>query len=238
MDLLNQFQVFAILPIKLFGLDISLTNSALFMLFVFLFSSVVLLTSVSRYVTPSYMQSFNEMFYNFIDGLVDQYVGKDAKQYTPFFMTLFLFVVLGNLFGLLPHSFTFTSHLITTFVLAMFVFVLSIVVGFSKHGMRFFKIFSPSGVPTAMIPLIFFIELALFFVKPVVMALRLCVNMIAGHIMLKVVFKYSLSLGLLKFFPIFGYSALLLFEFGVAIFQAYIFVLLSCISLKGVLYLH
>ncbi|QEK38511.1 F0F1 ATP synthase subunit A [Candidatus Cytomitobacter primus] len=239
MDLLNQFIIKPIIPIKVFGLDVSFTNSALFMLFALLASSVVFSFNRNKLnLIPNYFQIFTEMIYNFISSLVEQYLKKEAKAYVPFFMSLFIFIILGNLFGLLPNSFTFTSHLMTTFMLALYVFLLSIIVGFRKHGLRLFTLFTPKGIPTAIVPLIFLIEFALFFVKPVVMALRLCVNMIAGHIVLKVILHYSVTLGLIKFIPILGYSAILLFELAIAIFQAYIFVLLSCISLKDVLYLH
>ncbi len=238
MDLLNQFTIYTIYPLKLFGFNISITNSSLFMFIAVIMGSIMFLPSLKKYKIPSYWQSCNELFYNFISELVEQYIGKDAKKYTPFFFTLFLFVFLGNFLGLFPGSFTFTSQIITTLMIALFVFVLSISVGLKTHGMKFFTLFVPKGVPVVIVPLIFLIELALFFVKPLVMALRLCVNMIAGHIILKVILHYSITLGFLKFLPVFSYSIILLFELGVAAFQAYIFVLLSCFSLKDTLHLH
>ncbi|QEK38021.1 F0F1 ATP synthase subunit A [Candidatus Cytomitobacter indipagum] len=238
MDLLNQFIVVPIFNIRFLGFDISFTNSALLMLMTALSSSIILSARNKVNLVPNFIQSINEIIYNFISNLTRQYLKDESDKYIPFFMALFIFIAMGNLFGLLPKSFTFTSHLISTFSLAMFVFALSVFAGFKKHGLKLFSLFAPRGVPKLMLPLVFLIEFSLFFVKPFVMALRLCVNMIAGHIILKVVLHYSTTLFLIKFIPIFGYSAMLLFECAVAIFQAYIFVLLSCISLKDVLYLH
>lgn len=220
------------------GFDLSFTNSALFMFLTVLCSSIIFASRNKINLIPNFMQSFNEILYNFIYNLAKQYLKEESERYTPFLMALFMFIAVGNLFGLIPSSFTFTSHLISTFTISMFVFLLCIYVGFKKHGLKLFSLFSPHGVPKLMLPLVFLIEFSLFFVKPILMALRLCVNMIAGHIILKVILHYSTTLFLIKFIPIFGYSVMLLFECAVAVFQAYIFVLLSCISLKDVLYLH
>ncbi|USO00913.1 MAG: F0F1 ATP synthase subunit A [Alphaproteobacteria bacterium] len=234
---MNQFKIVAILPIKFFGLDLSFTNASLFMML----ASVIFiaLAFAQKYlILPGFIQFANERIYTFINDISIHYLGKESDRYTPFLIALFVFVLFGNLLGLVPHSFTFTSHLSANLVIALSVFGLSIFVGYKKHGTRFLRLFVPSGVPTVIKPLIFVIELALFFIKPLVMALRLSVNMIAGHVVLKVILGYAVTLLYLKFIPIVGYATMILFEMAVAFFQAYIFVLLSCISLKDVLYLH
>ncbi|QEK38877.1 F0F1 ATP synthase subunit A [Candidatus Nesciobacter abundans] len=239
MYVFEQFKILEIIPINVFGYVISFTNSTLFMAITAL--SLGLLSFIGlkkvRFV-PGFFQSINEIIFNFVKGICKEHLGKEYKNYQPLIMSLFLFIVFGNLLGLFPMSFTITSHLSVTMALSLIVFCMVVFVGIRKHGFKFFKLFIPNGVPLVMSPLIFLIEFAIFLVKPLILSLRLCVNMVAGHIMLKVFLGFAVKMKLFSFIPVFACSILLIFEFFVAIFQAYIFTVLACISLKDALYLH
>ena len=185
---MHQFNVYRIGPeVKIAGIDISFTNSSLFMLLsagaicIFL-----LLGTREKKLIPGKIQLVAEMFYNFIAKMISDTAGSKAKPYFPFIFSLFMFVLFCNMVGMFPYSFTVTSHIIVTLIMAMFIFVAVTIIGFIKHGFKYLKIFVPSGVPVLLLPLITVIEIISYLSRPVSLSVRLFANMMAGHTMLKV----------------------------------------------------
>ncbi len=238
---LAQFELHTIIPISLFGYDISLTNSAVFMLMsVFLIATFFLIST--RHIninTPSRTQISAELVYRLIADMLGTNVGEKGKPFIPIIFSVFLFILLCNLLGLMPYSFTVTSHISITFTLAMMIFILVTLVGFIKHGFKFFSLFVPHGIPLWLAPLLFVIELFAFLARPISLSLRLVANMIAGHVLLKVIAGFMVSLMfILKPLPLPLMVILFGFELFVAILQAYIFTLLSCVYLSDAVNLH
>jgi len=194
---------------------------------------------------PGKLQMSAEMIYEFVSKMVSDNIGKNGRQYLPFIFTLFMFVLMGNVLGLLPYSFTFTSHLSVTATLAVAIMVMTIVFGLFNHGLKFFSIFLPPNVPWWLVAFIVPIEVLSFFVRPVTHSVRLCANMMAGHLILKVVLGFAVaaaSMGgawaILGIFPVLIDVALLMFELLVAGIQAYVFAILACVYLKDSVELH
>ena len=194
---MHQFNVYRIGPeVKIAGIDISFTNSSLFMLLsagaicIFL-----LLGTREKKLIPGKIQLVAEMFYNFIAKMISDTAGSKAKPYFPFIFSLFMFVLFCNMVGMFPYSFTVTSHIIVTLIMAMFIFVAVTIIGFIKHGFKYLKIFVPSGVPALLLPLITVIEIISYLSRPVSLSVRLFANMMAGHTMLKVFGGFVISLG-------------------------------------------
>jgi len=179
------------------------------------------------------------MAFEFVSKMISETAGKDARPYFPFILSLFLFVLVANLLGMLPYSFTVTSHIIVTFALAFFIFIGVTVVGFAKHGISYLKLFVPSGVPIFLLPLIIVIEVISYLSRPVSLSVRLFANMMAGHTMLKVFGGFVVSLGILGGWLPLGFAvALTGLELLVAFIQAYVFAILTCIYLNDALNLH
>ena len=238
---LAQFELHTIIPISLFGYDISLTNSSIFMLIsVFLIAAFFLIATRRISInTPSRTQISAELVYRLIADMLGTNVGEKGKPFIPIIFSVFLFILLCNLLGLVPYSFTVTSHISITFSLAMIIFILITLVGFIKHGFKFFSLFVPHGIPLWLAPLIFVIELFAFLAKPISLSLRLVANMVAGHVLLKVIAGFMVSLMfILKPLPLPLMVILFGFELFVAILQAYIFTLLSCVYLSDAVNLH
>ena len=243
---LAQFEIKRVLPIHIGGLDLSFTNSALFMLLSVGLISVWILVSVGgRALVPGRWQSAAEMAYEFIAGMLRDNVGPEGRPYFPFIFSLFAFILFANLLGMLPFAFTVTSHIIVTFALAMVVFIGVTIIGFARHGLHFLKLFVPSGVPAALLPLLVVIEVISYFVRPVSLSVRLFANMLAGHTMLKVFAGFILLLGSLGAGGAIGGIAPLAFivaltglEIGIAILQAYVFTILTCLYLNDAIHLH
>jgi F-type H+-transporting ATPase subunit a len=149
-----------------------------------------------------------------------------------------MFILLGNLLGMLPYSFTFTSHIVVTFALAMLVFITVTVIGFLKHGLGFFRIFFPEGVPLAIAPILIPVELFTYLARPIIMSVRLFANMLAGHIILKILGAFTIGMGIFGVAPLALNLALTGFEFFVAFIQAYIFTVLTCLYVHDALHLH
>lgn len=236
---LHQFEVIRLLPFTWQGWDFSLTNSSLFMGVSVI--SILLLLSFSlknKGIIPNRLQCLGEMCFEFIGDMLDENIGKDAQKYFPFVLSIFLFILFGNLFGMLPYAFTFTSQLVVTFALASLVFVVVTIIGFAKHGLKFLSIFMPEGAPWILSPILIPIELISFLSRPVSLAIRLFANMMAGHTMIKVFALFTISLGFLGVSTIVINSLLIGFEFLVAFLQAYVFSVLTCLYLKDALYLH
>ncbi len=196
MDPLHQFQIQRYLPINIGGLDASFSNSALYMVItVALITGLIVYGMRGRALVPTRMQSLAELFYEFVANLVRDNAGPDARKYFPFVFSLFMFIMVGNLLGLIPGTFTFTSHIIVTFGLALTVFVFVTLLGLIKHGFHFFTLFMPSGVPMALAPILIPIEILSYLSRPVSLSIRLFANMMAGHTMLKVFGGFSVLLG-------------------------------------------
>ena len=236
---LKQFEIQTLVPIKVGGIDISFTNSSLFMTAAVVAITLFLTLSMRRRsLVPGRWQSLAEIFYEFIAGMIRDNVGPEGRKYFPFIFTLFMFILFGNLIGLIPYSFTFTSHIIVTFGIAMAVFVGVTIIGFVKHGWRFFGLLLPQGVPWYIAPLLIPIELLSYFPRPVSLSLRLFANMTAGHTMLKVFAGFVAAIGMFGFVPLIFVAALTGLEFLIACLQAYVFTILSCIYLNDALHMH
>ena len=192
-----------------------------------------------RALVPGRMQAFAEMVYEFVAGMIRENIGTKGRQYFPLIFTLFMIVLLGNMLGMVPYSFTYTSHIIVTAALAFMIFFVVLAVGLLNHGLKFFSLFLPAGVPWWLTPLILPIEIMSFLTRPITLSVRLFANMIAGHIMLKVFAGFSVGMvamgatGVLgSILPMIFNSVMIGFELLVAFLQAYVFAILSCIYLK------
>ena len=236
---LKQFEIHPIVAIEIGGLDVSFTNSSLLMTATVAFITLFMTLSMrGRALVPGRWQASAEITYEFIANMIRDNVGSEGRQFFPFIMSLFLFVLFGNLFGLLPYSFTFTSHIIVTFALAAFVFMGVTLVGIAKHKLHFFSFFVPKGVPTALLPLMVPIEIISYLSRPVSLSIRLFANMMAGHTMMKVFAGFIVSLGVFGVAPLFVDVALTAFEVLVAFLQAYVFTVLACLYLNDAIHLH
>jgi F-type H+-transporting ATPase subunit a len=238
---MQQFNVSKIGPeIKLGGIDLSFTNSSLFMVLSLIIISIFLYFGTKeKKIVPNKVQLIAEMFYNFIAKMISDTAGSKARPYFPFIFSLFMFVLVCNMIGMLPYSFTVTSHIIITLIMAMFIFIAVTVIGFIKHGFKYLSLFVPKGVPIVLLPLITVIEIISYLSRPVSLSVRLFANMMAGHTMLKVFGGFVVSLGILGgWLPLSFSVALTGLEILVAFLQAYVFAILTCIYLNDALNLH
>ena len=218
---LDQFLIKTIVPIKIGNVDLSFTNSALFMVIAVALVTIVM-TAGKRSLVPGRLQSIGEMFYEFVAGLIRDTIGSEGRKYFPIIFTLFMFVLFGNMLGMIPGAFTFTSHIAVTFAMAAVVFVAVTIIGFVKHGVHFFSFFLPKGVPIALWPLIVLIEVISYLSRPVSLAVRLFANMLAGHALLKVLAGFVPALGIAGVLPLAVVFGLIGLEFLVAFVQAYV----------------
>ena len=243
-DALSQFQLATSLgPI---GASVNFTQSNLYMIF----AAAIILGLMTwgmraRAVVPGRWQSLAESAYEFIHRMVTDQVGEEGKRFFPFVFTLFMFVLVGNMLGLFPYAFTFTSHIAVTFGLAAIVFVLITVVAWSLHGKKFFGYFFPEGAPLWLAPIIVPVEIVSYLSRPVSLSIRLFANMVAGHVMLKVFATFVVMLAglgsvgpFLSIMPLTLNVALVGFEVLVAFLQAYVFAILTCIYLHDAVHLH
>ena len=236
---LAQFEIHRWISIEPFGVDLSFTNSALFMtIAVVLATGFLMLGTRRNALVPGRWQSVAELSYEFIANMIRDNVGQDGRKYFPFIFTLFMFVFFGNMLGMVPYSFTYTSHIIVTFAMAAVVFVGVTTIGFMKHGIRFLGFLMPAGIPVFMAPLIIPIEILSYFTRPVSLALRLFANMTAGHTMLKVFASFVFGLGVFGIVPLALVTALTGLEFIIAFLQAYVFTILTCVYLNDALHMH
>ena len=238
---MHQFEVYRIGPeINLGGVNLSFTNASLFMAV----SSITILFLLflgtkKKLLIPSKIQLITEMSYIFIAKMMNDTAGPSAKSFFPFIFTLFMFVLFCNMIGMLPYSFTVTSHIIVTFALAALIFIGVTIIGFIKHGIKYLELFLPKGIPIVLLPLIVVIEIISYLSRPVSLSVRLFANMMAGHTMLKVFGGFVISLGLLGgWLPLSFSVALIGLEILVAFLQAYVFAILTCIYLNDALNLH
>lgn len=235
---MEQFEIKPLIPIHVGGLDLSFTNSALFMVLAAALVTLLMVASFrGRALVPGRVQSIAELLYEFVANMVESVCGPEGRKYFPFIFTLFAFILLCNLLGLLPYAFTVTSHVIITVALALVVFIGVTAIGIAKHGLHFFALFAPSGVPMWIMPFLVPIEVFSYFVRPVSLSLRLFANMMAGHTMLKVIAGFVVMLGVWFGWVPFAFVVILTaFEILVAVLQAYIFAILACVYLNDALH--
>ena len=238
---MHQFEVYRIGPeISLGTVNLSFTNASLFMAMSALTILFLLfLGTKKKLLIPSKIQLITEMSYTFVAKMINDTAGPGAKPFFPFIFTLFMFVLFCNMVGMLPYSFTVTSQIIVTFMLAAIVFIGVTIIGFIKHGIKYLELFVPKGVPVVLLPLIIVIEIISYLARPVSLSVRLFANMLAGHTMLKVFGGFVISLGLLGgWLPLSFSVALTGLEILIAFLQAYVFAILTCIYLNDALNLH
>jgi len=243
-DPIHQFTVEKIIPIEIGGVDFSFTNASLFMvLTVAVTSGFLLLSTRGRGLVPSRWQSAAEVTYEFVAQTLRDSAGNEGMRFFPFVFSLFMFVLVANLWGMFPYFFTVTAHIIVTGALALTVILMVIFVGLWKHKLHFFKLFVPSGVPKVILPFIVVIEVLSFISRPISLSIRLFANMLAGHITLKVFAGFVVALGSAGFLGILGAVlplaatvALTALEFLVAALQAYVFAILTSLYLNDALH--
>ena len=236
---LEQFEIKPLVPLHIGNVDVSFTNSSLFMLVAVVLATALLVvgTQGARLV-PGRLQSMAELSYEFIANMIEENVGTEGMRYFPFIFTLFMFVLFGNLLGMVPYTFTYTSHIVVTFALAAVVFAGVTVIGLARHGLHFFKLFAPEGVPWPLLLLLVPIELISYFIRPFTLSIRLFANMLAGHAILAVFAGFVTALGVLGIAPLAMDVGFILLEFLVAGLQAYIFTILTCLYLNDAIHLH
>ena len=238
---MHQFIVYRIGPeISLGNIDISFTNASLFMIISALAIIGVFFAGTRRKaVIPTKIQLLTELSYTLVSKMISDTAGSKAKPYFPFIFSLFMFVLFCNMLGMLPYSFTVTSHIIVTFALAAIVFIGVTIIGFVNHGVGYLKLFIPSGVPVVLLPIIVIIEMISYLARPVSLSVRLFANMLAGHTMLKVFGGFVISLGIIGgWLPLSFTVALIGLEVLIAFLQAYVFAILTCIYLNDALNLN
>ena len=248
---LEQFEVLPLIPLYLGGIDVSITNETVILLIIFFFISILFFSSFNPKdstlnLIPSKFQSVFEFLYRVIISLVVDNLGKESGQsFFPILFSIFFFIVCLNLIGLIPYSFTLTSHLIVSFALALFIFIALNIICIKKHGFAFFSLFLPSGTSFGLALLLVPIEFISYVFKPVSLSIRLFANMMAGHTLLKVIagFAWTLSactgiLFLIHYIPLLILLPLFGLELGVALIQSFVFVILICIYLNDAINLH
>jgi F-type H+-transporting ATPase subunit a len=239
-----QFEIKPLITLgKIGNSPLAFTNSALFMaITVTVIVGFLILATRSRSLVPSRWQSLAELSYEFVADTVRQSAGHEGMKFFPLVFSLFMFVLVANLLGMIPGSFTVMSHIIVTFALAMIVFLTLVIYGFAKHGTHFLGLFVPSGVPGYVLPLVVAIEVISFLSRPISLSVRLFANMLAGHIALKIFAGFVASLLAAGFWSILSPLPLALtvgltaLEFLVAFLQAYVFTILTCIYLNDALH--
>jgi F-type H+-transporting ATPase subunit a len=231
---LEQFTIKPLIKIEALGYNIDFTNSALVMMLAVSLASLFLFLAVkNKQIIPGKLQVVAEFLYNFVRQMLISNVGEKGMKFFPLAFSLFMFVLLCNLLGMAPYSFTATSHIIATFTLSAILFIVIIIAAFYKHGLKFLSIFLPSGVPAMLAPLMIVIEFFAYLARPVSLSIRLAANMTAGHTMMKVIAGFVVPLGLVGgWLPLLFLMVLTAFEIFVAILQAYIFTILACVYLN------
>ncbi len=240
-DPIKQFEITPIVPLEnIAGLDLSFTNSSLFMVATAATASAFLyFGSANRGLVPTRLQSMAELSYEFVASMLRDAAGTQGMRFFPLVFSLFMFVLFANLFGMVPYFFTVTSHIIVTFALAMVVILTVIIYGFMKHRMKFLGLFVPDGVPMAVIPLVVAIEVISFLSRPISLSVRLFANMLAGHTALKVFAGFVVSMTSIgavgvagAILPLIMVVAMTALEFLVSFLQAYVFAVLTCMYLN------
>lgn len=239
-DPLHQFEIRRAVPLEIAGIDASITNASLWMMAVVIGVTVFVVGGMRQQaLVPGRWQSMVELSYEFVASMVRENIGPEGRTWFPFVFSLFMFILAANLAGMLPGSFTVTSHLAVTFAFAALVFVGVLLIGLVRHGVKFLGIFAPSGTPAAFLPLIVILEFVSFLTRPITHSVRLFANMTAGHILLKVFAGFIISMGAAGgalaaagILPFVFNVALTALELLVAFIQAYVFALLTCVYLN------
>jgi F-type H+-transporting ATPase subunit a len=237
---LHHFELHPIGHLSLMGIDISLNKAILIMwaALAIVFGLFVLIRTMGLRLVPGKMQSIAEMFILFLRGLVDDFIGKEERKFFPFVAALFFFILSCNMIGLIPGSYTITSQLVVTGTFAIFIFMMTLFIGFGRHGLHFLGILVPAGIPKILIPMMIVIEIISMLARPFSLAVRLFANMTAGHTILAVLFGMALSLPWIGLLP-FGFTiAINGLELMVAFIQAYIFTTLTCFYIGDVIKMH
>ena len=235
----EQFRIEPLVPLEVGGVNVSFTNSALFMVVSICLVTAFLTLSVrGRALIPGRWQSMAEVLYEFVANMIRDNVGSQGRKYFPFIFTLFMFVLFGNILGMIPYTFTYTSHIIVTFGLAIVVFIGVTIIGFMHHGFHYFRMFFPHGAPLATAVILVPIELISYCSRPFSLAIRLFANMTVGHIILKVMAGFVVALGVFGIVPMAFLGGVTVLEFGIALLQAYVFTILSCIYLHDAIHMH
>ena len=236
---LTQFEIKRLIPIEIFGIDASFTNSALFMVIaavaVFLFVTMAMRGSS---LVPGRLQALAEAAYMLIASALRDNVGDEGKKYFPFVFSIFMFILFANFIGLIPFTFTITSHIIVTFVMAFFIFIGVTLIGLARHKLHFFSLFLPPGLPIYLAPLLIPIEIIGYLTRPISLSVRLAANMMAGHTMVEVFAGFIVALGIFGFAPFLFVTAVYGLEVVVAFLQAYVFAVLTCLYLSDAINLH
>jgi F-type H+-transporting ATPase subunit a len=245
-DPIHQFQITKLFTLgHIGGQEIAFTNSSAYMFgAVAIISLLMIGGSAGRQLVPGRIQSMAELSYEFVASTIRSTAGAEGMKFFPLIFSLFMFICVSNLIGIIPYTFTISTHLIVTAMLALVVFFTVLIYGFYKNGLKFFKIFVPSGIPIYILPLVMFIEILTFFLRPVSHSVRLFANMLAGHIALKVfagfVAMLGVSLGAIGWvggvLPLGLTVALTALELLVAFLQAYVFAILTCIYLNDAIH--
>lgn len=236
---MEQFEIKPIVPLKFGDVDISFTNSSLYMLISV--AVAVLIFSIclrKRTIVPGKAQAFPEWVYGFISGLMKDSLGPEGLKYFSFIFSVFLFIAFGNVLGLTPYAFTFTSHATAVGALSLMALVFNLCVGIKKRKLGYLRTFFPKGIPLALAPLIVPIETISLLSKPFSLTVRLVANMTVGHIMLKIIAGFIVSLGVLGIIPLLFNSCIIVFELFIALLQAFVYTVLSCIYLGDALRSH
>ncbi len=235
-DPISQFVIERIVPLHIGGVDISFTNSALFAVIAISLASLLFIVA-PRNLIPTRLQSVAESIYEVVDNMTHEVLHENARTYFPFVLTLFTFILFANVLGLVPYTFTVTSHIIVTLALALVVFIGATIIGFIRNGFGYLKLFMPSGVPVFLLPLVILIEIVSYFIRPMSLSIRLFANMMAGHMMLKVMAGFVVMLGLMAgWLPLAAMVGLMGLELLVAALQAYVFALLTCMYLNDAMH--
>ena len=237
---LEQFEITPFVHFEVGSVDLAFTNSSLAMVITIAVITLFLTFSVNtRSIIPSRVQLISELSYGFIAQLLKDTVGEQGRKYFPFVFTIFMFVLIGNMVGMLPYSFTFTSHIIVTFALAAIVFIGVTILGFAKHGMHFFSFFVIPGLPWYMLPLLIPIEVISYLSRPISLSVRLFANMLAGHTLIKVFAMFVITMPFYSgVLPLAFIVALTGLEILIAFLQAYVFAILTCLYINDALHLH
>jgi F-type H+-transporting ATPase subunit a len=244
-DPIHQFQIVDLFPVvKIGATQINFTNSAAYMaLSVVVITAFLIGGTAKRALVPGRLQSAAELTYEFVATTLRSSAGAEGMKFFPFVFTLFTFILAINLIGLIPYTFTVTTHIVITATLSISVFLTVLIYGFWKNGLHFFNLFVPKGIPIYILPLIVFIEVLSFLSRPISHSVRLFANMLAGHITLKVFASFIVLLGGAGIFGIAGATlplalvvALTALELLVAFLQAYVFAILTCIYLNDAIH--
>jgi len=236
---MEQFEIKRLLDLRIGSLDASYTNSALWMTIAVILAALLFVYGMrQRALVPGRLQAVAELGYEFVASMVRDNVGNAGKKYFPFILTLFVFILFCNVLGLVPYSFTPTSHVIVTFSMAIVVFIGVTIIGFARHGLHFLEFFVPKGVPAWLLVILVPIEVISYFVRPFSLSIRLFANMLAGHTMLKVFGGFVVMLGILAgWAPLAFIVALTGLELIIAFLQAYVFTILTCLYLNDAIHM-